>query len=96
MKLLLRVGRQFSVTLENYSVIETDIAALKGQMMFRSKNLGVRELDLIVGTWAKYNIPNYSHQQLLQFNQEVLHHETPDLLKKILGQLPISPEEGVI
>lgn len=59
-------------------------------MLFRSKNLGVRELDLIIGTWAKHNLPHYSHPQLLRFNQEVLHHETPELLKKILGQSAIS------
>jgi succinate dehydrogenase flavin-adding protein (antitoxin of CptAB toxin-antitoxin module) len=67
----------FSITLQNYAPIEQEVAALRGQLLFRAKNLGVRELDLIVGTWAKHNLPNYSQPQLLQFNQQVLLHETP-------------------
>ena len=35
-----------------YLTIEQDVNALRGQMLFRSKNLGVKELDLIVGSWA--------------------------------------------
>lgn len=96
MKLFLRLSRNFTVTLNNYSVVEPDLTALRGQMIFRSKNLGVRELDLIVGAWGRHNFPQYSYEQLLQFNNQVLHHETPELLKKILGQLPIDPSETVI
>jgi succinate dehydrogenase flavin-adding protein (antitoxin of CptAB toxin-antitoxin module) len=40
--------------------LETDLAALRKQLIFRSKNLGVRELDLIVGTWASRVLPSYS------------------------------------
>lgn len=65
-------------------------------MLFRSKNLGVRELDLIVGTWAQHHIPKLSSQELHQFNSEVLKHETPELLKKILGQLSIQSDENMI
>lgn len=57
MKLILRLGRSFTVTLNNYSVVEADLNALRGQMIFRSKNLGVRELDLIVGAWGRHNFP---------------------------------------
>lgn len=81
----------FSISLHNYAPIEQEVTALRGQLLFRAKNLGVRELDLIVGTWAKHNLPNYSHPQLMKFNEQVLLHETPELLKKILGQSPIDP-----
>jgi succinate dehydrogenase flavin-adding protein (antitoxin of CptAB toxin-antitoxin module) len=60
MRLSCQTRRLFSITLNNYSPIETEVVALRNQMLFRSKNLGVRELDLIVGTWAKHNLPNYS------------------------------------
>jgi succinate dehydrogenase flavin-adding protein (antitoxin of CptAB toxin-antitoxin module) len=60
MKLILRTSRCFSINLSNYSVLEKDVNALKSQLLFRSENLGVRELDLIVGTWAKHNLLNYS------------------------------------
>lgn len=96
MKLIHRLTRNFTVTLNNYSVVEPELVALRGQMIFRSKNLGVRELDLIVGAWGRHNFPQYSYEQLVQFNNQVLYHETPELLKKILGQLPIDPTETVI
>ena len=36
-----------------YLTLETSVEALRGQMLYRAKNLGVKELDLIVGSWAK-------------------------------------------
>lgn len=39
--------------LVKYLHLEQDITALRGQMLYRAKNLGVKELDLIVGSWAK-------------------------------------------
>ncbi len=32
--------------------LETDVNYLRKQLLFRSYNCGVRELDLIIGTWA--------------------------------------------
>jgi succinate dehydrogenase flavin-adding protein (antitoxin of CptAB toxin-antitoxin module) len=52
--------------------IEQDVNALRGQMLFRSKNLGVKELDLIVGSWAVHFLKTLSYEQLLQYNQEVI------------------------
>lgn len=56
----------------------------------------MRELDLIVGAWAKQRLPTYGSEQLEAFDQQILKHETPDLLKKIYGQLPIDPQEPLI
>lgn len=44
-----------------YLNLETDVNALRGQMLYRAKNLGVKELDLVVGSWAKI----YLHQMNL-------------------------------
>lgn len=52
-----------------YMTLEQDVNALRGQMLFRSKNLGVKELDLIVGSWAANFIKTLSHDQLIQYNQ---------------------------
>lgn len=41
-----------------YLTLEQDVAALRGQMLYRSKNLGVKELDLIVGSWAMIFLKN--------------------------------------
>jgi succinate dehydrogenase flavin-adding protein (antitoxin of CptAB toxin-antitoxin module) len=50
----------------------------------------MKELDLIVGSWASSNAQHMSRDELLQFNKEVLQHETPELLKKLLGSQPIT------
>ena len=55
-----------------YMTIEQDVNALRGQMLFRSKNLGVKELDLIVGSWAVHFLKTLSYEQLLQYNLEVI------------------------
>jgi succinate dehydrogenase flavin-adding protein (antitoxin of CptAB toxin-antitoxin module) len=89
-RFLLRIGYRCSQAEYRYSPIETETNALRGQLLFRAKNLGMRELDLIVGSWAKLNFPQFSHQKLMAFNDEVMNHETPELLKKILGQIEIS------
>jgi len=78
------------------SPLSTELGALRRQLIFRSNHLGIKELDLIVGTWADHNIPNLSQTQLLDFNNQVLKHETPDLLKKVLGQLAIQENEPLV
>jgi succinate dehydrogenase flavin-adding protein (antitoxin of CptAB toxin-antitoxin module) len=35
-----------------YLTLEPNAEALRGQMLYRSKNLGIKELDLIIGSWA--------------------------------------------
>ncbi len=44
------------------------------------------ELDLLIGKYAKENIPNLSTDQCKQYEQEILTAETPDLYKWILGK----------
>jgi hypothetical protein len=42
MKLIVKTCRYFSINLNNYSAIEQEVGSLRNQMLFRSKNLGVR------------------------------------------------------
>jgi succinate dehydrogenase flavin-adding protein (antitoxin of CptAB toxin-antitoxin module) len=72
-----------------YLTLEQDVDALRGQMLYRSKNLGVKELDLIVGSWALNFLKTLNYDQLVQYNKEVIQQETPDLTKKLLGEMPI-------
>ena len=65
-------------------------------MLYRAKNLGVKELDLIVGSWATHQIHSLGKKELIQFNNEILQQETPDLLKKLLGEVPINEEEKML
>jgi antitoxin CptB len=92
-RLVFRVARLVST---GPRPLETDIESLRKQLLFRSKNLGVRELDLLVGAWASRNLRGLSEAQLHAFNEQVLRHETPDLLKKMLGQMPIEACEPLV
>jgi succinate dehydrogenase flavin-adding protein (antitoxin of CptAB toxin-antitoxin module) len=76
--------------------MEKDISALRGQLLYRAKNLGIKELDLIIGSWATKYINTLTHEELLQFNDDVLMQETPDLQKKVLGYEKINPEETLL
>lgn len=76
-----------------YLTIEQDLAALRGQMLYRAKNLGMKQLDLIVGSWATHNVNKLNKEQLLNFNKEVLQQETPDLIRKLLGYQEIDESE---
>lgn len=57
--------------------MEQDLAALRGQMTYRARNLGMKELDLIVGSWATRFVPGLNKEQLTEFNKQVLQQETP-------------------
>lgn len=47
------------------SPLSTELGALRRQLTFRSKHLGVKELDLLIGTWADINVPKLSTTELL-------------------------------
>lgn len=55
-----------------YLTLEQDVDALRGQMLWRSKNLGVKELDLIVGSWAANFLKTLNYDQLLEYNKQVI------------------------
>lgn len=39
-----------------YLTLEQNLSALQGQMLYRARNLGMKELDLIVGSWANHHV----------------------------------------
>lgn len=58
---------------------------LLSSLMYRSKQRGFLELDLLVGLWAQRHLPSMSVPQLEAFS-EVLAEENPDLFKWLTGQ----------
>lgn len=71
--------------LSKYFEMAIDLSALRKQLIFRSGNLGMLELDLVVGSWAREKIPTMDRQECLDYNKEVLELETPNIYRKILG-----------
>ncbi|KAK9851539.1 hypothetical protein WJX84_004027 [Apatococcus fuscideae] len=54
--------------------------------MYRAKQRGWLEMDLLVGMWAERNLPTADPPMLAAF-EELLDEENPDLLKWLTGQL---------
>lgn len=63
--------------LVKYLQMEQDVNALRGQLLYRSKMLGVKELDLIIGSYATNFIKTMEMKELLEFNKQVIQQETP-------------------
>ena len=59
-------------------------------LLYRAKQRGFLELDLLVGGWAEANLPRLSDEELAAFGL-LLEEENPDLWKWLTGQLP-APE----
>jgi len=60
-------------------------------MLYRAKQRGFLELDLLMGMYAEKHIPTMNDEKLIAFN-ELLLEENPDLFKWLTGQLQ-PPEE---
>ena len=65
--------------------------ARKKQLLYRCKQRGWLELDLILGTWAERHIPTLSDAELQQF-ESVVRRENPDLMKWLIERAPV-PED---
>lgn len=64
---------------------------LVNRLLYRARQRGFLELDLLVGLWAERNIPRMGPHALAAFS-EVLDVENPDLFSWLTGQQP-APEE---
>ena len=51
-----------------YLTLESNVEALRGQMLYRSKMLGVKELDLIIGSWAQNYLHTLNLDELKKYN----------------------------
>lgn len=55
------------------------------RLLYRSRQRGFLEMDLLVGIWAEKRIPQLSEDNLRQFDL-ILEQENPDLYKWLTGQ----------
>ena len=61
------------------------------RMMYRARQRGHLELDLLVGLWAEEHVPSLGRAQLSQL-QTLLECENPDLFGWLTGQKAYPPE----
>ena len=66
---------------------------LKKKIIWRSGNLGMLELDVLVGKFAKRNIPNLTLPECKEYEQEVLSKETSDLFFMLIENKEQDPPE---
>mmetsp|Transcript_8921 Transcript_8921/g.36465 ORF Transcript_8921/g.36465 Transcript_8921/m.36465 type:complete len:167 (-) Transcript_8921:682-1182(-) len=55
------------------------------RLVYRSKQRGLLELDILLGTWAERHLKSKSHGFLILFSA-VLDEESPELFKWLTGQ----------
>merc|ERR1711865_1362696 len=64
---------------------------LRRKLIYRSKQRGWLEMDLILGDWASKNLIKMDSTELRQF-EVILDLENPDLFKWITGQVAVRDE----
>lgn len=57
----------------------------KRKLLYRSKQTGFLELDLILGNWAEKNLPTLSESETQEY-ERLIHCEVPDLYSWLSGQ----------
>lgn len=66
-------------------------ATLRRQLIYRSKQRGWLEVDLILGSWATDHVMKLSEPQLKQY-ELILNKETLDIYTSIIGNEPVDNE----
>lgn len=77
------IEERFSKMLNNYNKKPENEEDYKKQLQWRARNLGMKEMDILIGTWTRENLKNCSLEEALQFERDILTIETPDLFKLI-------------
>lgn len=62
-----------------------DIENMRKRLIFRSEHRGTKEMDLLLGSFAKKHVPDFSESELREY-QDLLEHNDPDLYNWITGQ----------
>ncbi|GAX79151.1 hypothetical protein CEUSTIGMA_g6591.t1 [Chlamydomonas eustigma] len=83
------LARNFSDNASEAAVVNR--AGMINKLLYRSRQRGFLELDLMVGLWAEREVPRMSSDMMNHF-AEILELENPDLFKWLTGQL-IPPNE---
>ncbi len=100
-----RVKRYFSIVYSNskYKVQEQNITTpefklsdtmetAKKQIYWRIRNIGQRELEMLIMSWYDANKDSLSINQLKEFNNEVLNMDIPEMNTYFVKLEPLLPE----
>lgn len=79
-----KIRKNFEDLINSYDKEPQDLEAFQKRLIYRSSNLGMLELDLLVGTWAKQYLPKMNIEECQRYEREIISIETPDLHKVLL------------
>ncbi len=65
--------------------MSNEIENTRRRLIFRSDHRGTKEMDLLLGTFAKKHVPTMSEEELAQFD-EILKENDPNLYNWITGK----------
>ncbi|KAI0558430.1 Flavinator of succinate dehydrogenase [Gracilaria domingensis] len=66
--------------------IPDNVSVRQKQIIYRSKQRGWLELDILFGNWAAKHVPLMNEDGQLSMTEDLLNADTPDVLKWVLGQ----------
>ena len=72
--------------------MEKNTEIIRKKILFRSWHRGTKEMDLILGTYADYNLSLMSNDDLMHF-QNFLNLSDPDLYKWLISEEKGFPDE---
>merc|ERR1719152_333592 len=78
------MNENYDVLLRGWRSRPEDLKLYQQQCVWRSSNLGMKELDLAFGMWSKKNMHNLSREECEKYEREILQSESPELWKWIL------------
>lgn len=62
-----------------------EIGKKRKRLIYRSWHRGTREMDLLMGSFADHNVPDFSPAELSQY-EDILGYSDPDLYNWISGR----------
>ncbi|KAH8092967.1 hypothetical protein JL720_5137 [Aureococcus anophagefferens] len=73
-----------------HRVVPSDEAVRKKRLIYRSKQRGWLEVDLLLGTWAVENVDGLTSAECDEY-EDILNCETIDIFNFITGKDPVPP-----
>lgn len=80
------------VSNDNVSIEEKNLEIRRKRLIYRSKQRGWLEVDLLLGTWASLNVPHLNADELDQF-EDFVNQETIDIYNIITLRLDVPDEQ---
>ena len=83
-----RANRRWDELHAEHRAIPTDDAVRRKRLIYRSKQRGWLEVDLLLGTWAVEHVPTLSAAECDEY-EDILNCETIDIYNFIAGKDPV-------